>query len=296
MSSSPLRIARWKSFIWQAWLPVALIALWWCISANSSSPFWPPLSKILSSIGAWAASGELWGDLGFSFGNYAVALVISIILGVGLGIWIGLTKKLAAILDPFLDFLRSLPNVVFVPIIVLVLGIGAWPKIALIAFACVWPILLNTIEGVRQIQPAIFEATRAYRIPLRLNIRRVVLPGALPQIAVGLRIGITVGLVMLVVSEMFGASQGVGFFILDSSQRFKLADTWAGTIVVGVIGWVITAIYGLIEHRLLAWHRQEDLSDLPNAKSPRQAAARSTPQPVAAQTAHVTAPSQGGTK
>lgn len=243
--------------LWQAWLPVALVVWWWIASANSSSPFWPPLSKIFQAMGKWASSGAMGQDLAFSFGNYAVAIVISVVLGIGFGIVIGLTKRLAEVLDPYLDFLRSLPNVVFVPVIVLVLGIGALPKIFLIVIACIWPVLLNTVEGVRQISPAIFEANRAYRIPRMLMVRKVVLPGALPQIAVGLRLGITVGLVMLVVSEMYGSARGVGYFILDSSQRFRLADAWAGTIVVGVIGWAITAVYAFAERRVLRWHRQE---------------------------------------
>lgn len=244
--------------IWQAWLPIAILVAWFVISANSTSPFWPPLTRIFAAMGEWATSGALWQDFVFSFGNYLAGLLIAVVLGLGLGVAIGLIPRLAAVLDPYLDFLRSLPNVVFVPIIILVLGIGAWPKIALIAFACMWPVLLNCIEGVRQIAPSVFEAARAYRIPLWLRIRKVVLPGSLPQIVVGLRLAITVGLVMLVVSEMYGSTQGMGFFILDSSQRFLLADAWAGTLLIGVIGWLITYIYARFEHRMLDWHRQED--------------------------------------
>lgn len=246
------------SILWQAWLPIALVVLWFAASAGSTSPFWPPLAKIFESMGAWAVSGSMWADLAFSFGNYFAALAISLVVGLAGGVVIGLMPRVAAVLDPYLDILRSLPVVVFVPVVILVMGIGAAPKVFLIALACVWPILLHCIEGVRSIQPSVFETTRAYRIPLALRIRKVVLPGSLPQIVVGVRLAITVGLVMLVVSEMYGASYGVGYFILDSSQKFRLADAWAGTILVGVIGWAITAVYAVVEHRLLAWHRQED--------------------------------------
>ncbi|MEO9247085.1 ABC transporter permease [Citricoccus nitrophenolicus] len=246
------------SVLLQAWLPVTLILLWFVASASSTSVFWPPLTEILGTMGQWASSGGLWSDALFSFGNYFLALLLSLAIGLALGTAIGLMPRVGLIMDPYLDFFRSLPNVVFVPIIILTLGIGREPKVFLIFIACVWPILLNCIVGVRSIQPAIFEASRAYRIPLRLQIPKVVLAGALPQIAVGVRLAITIGIVMLVVSEMYGATEGVGYFILQSGQRFQLAAAWAGTLLVGVIGWVFTSIYALAEHRLLRWNREQD--------------------------------------
>lgn len=247
------------SLLLQAWLPLLLLGLWFAVSASSTSVFWPPLTEIFSAMGDWALSGSLWSDSLFSFGNYFIALLISIITGITLGIAIGLMPRLGKILDPYLDFCRSLPIVVFVPIIILTLGIGRGPKVFLIFLACVWPILLNCIAGVRAIQPSIFEATHAYRVPSHLKISKVVLTGASPQIFVGVRLAITIGIVMLVVSEMYGATEGVGYFILESGQRFQLESAWAGTLLIGIIGWVFTALYGLLEHRLLRWDRQDDI-------------------------------------
>src|SRR5699024_9940740 len=124
----------------------------------------------------------------FSFGNYFMALAISVVVGMAVGIAIGMLPRVNLVLSPYFDFVRSLPFVVFVPIIILALGIGAEPKVLLITFACVWPIILNTIEGVQAIPPSIFDSAHAYRIPLRLRIFRVVLPGAMPQIVVGIRL------------------------------------------------------------------------------------------------------------
>lgn len=245
------------SILLQAWLPVTLVLLWFLASASSSSVFWPPLTEILGTLVDWARSGQLWRDAVASFGNYALAVLLSVVVGLALGVAIGMMPRVGKVLDPYLDFFRSLPNVVFVPIIILTLGIGREPKVFLIFIACVWPILLNCIAGVRAIQPGIFEATHAYRIPLRLTITKVVLAGALPQIAVGVRLAITIGIVMLVVSEMYGATEGVGYFILQSGQRFQLAAAWAGTLLIGVIGWAFTAVYALAEHRLLRWNHQQ---------------------------------------
>ena len=240
-----------------SWMPIILVVLWWVVSSQSTSVFWPPLSTIVQSFLDWTASGTLWSSLLYSFGNYAAALVIAAVVGIAIGVAIGLMPKVGAVLAPYLDFFRTLPIVVFVPIVILTLGVGRGPKVFLIFLACVWPILLNAIEGVRSIQPSVFETARAYRIPLWLRIRRVVLPGATPQIAIGLRLAISIGLVMLVVSEMYGSTEGVGHFILQSGQRFQLPQTWAGTLLIGVIGWLITALYLFVEHRVLTWTRQD---------------------------------------
>lgn len=240
-----------------SWLPIALVILWFAVSSQSDSVFWPPLTTILGAFGEWVASGTLWSSLLYSFGNYLVALLIATLVGVSVGTAIGLMPRVGQVLSPYLDFFRTLPIVVFVPIVILTLGVGRGPKVFLIFLACVWPILLNAIEGVRAIQPSVFETSRAYRIPLVLRIRRVVLPGAAPQIAIGLRLAISIGIVMLVVSEMYGSTEGVGHYILQSGQRFKLPETWAGTLLIGVIGWLITALYMFGEHRVLAWTRQD---------------------------------------
>ena len=245
------------SLLLLAWLPIGLIALWWFGSAGSTSVFWPPLSTIVGAFWDWATSDRMLNDIAYSFGNYFQALILATLVGVTIGTAIGLMPRVGLVLSPYLDFFRTLPIVVFVPIVILVLGVGQGPKIFLIFLACVWPILLNAIEGVRSIQPSVFETSRSYRIPLPLLIRKIVLPGASPQIAIGMRLAISIGLVMLVVSEMYGSTQGLGQFILQSGQRFQLPPTWAGTLTIGLIGWIFTAVYMLLEHRALAWTRQD---------------------------------------
>ncbi|HLS49284.1 MAG TPA: ABC transporter permease, partial [Actinomycetaceae bacterium] len=230
----------------------------WLMLPASTSIYWPPLTVIIEAFLDWAASGSLWSDIAFSLGNYGVGLVGAITVGVAVGLLIGMSPKVAEVLSPYLDFVRTLPFVVFVPILILALGVGRGPKIFLIFLACVWPILLNTMEGVRSIATGIFDVAHAYRIPLALRIRKVIIPGALPQIAVGVRLAVTIGIVMLVVSEMYGSIEGIGYFVLRSGQRFQLPPTWAGTILIGIIGWLLTVIYGIGERRLLRWTRQDD--------------------------------------
>lgn len=246
----------WATVLLQAWLPVALIAAWWFGSLGSTSPFWPPLAKIVGALGTSFATGAMWDNLAYSFGNYFAGLAIAFVVAIVLGVIIAEVEVLRRAFMPYLDFARATPHVAFVPVIILVLGIGALPKVFLIAFGCVWPILLNTIEGIRTIPPTIPETARSFRVPVLRRIVRVTLPGALPQIVVGVRVAITVGIVMLLVSEMFGAEKGLGYSIVESKANFALADTWAGTITIGVIGYLLSLLFHLLEGRLLRWYHR----------------------------------------
>lgn len=246
-----------KNLLWQAWLPIGLVLLWFAVSAGSTSPYWPPLTKIVDVLITELTVGRLGGDILYSFANYFMGLGVAIVVGLTVGIAVGSNTWLRNVFMPFLDFARASPPVVFVPIIILAMGIGPEPKVFLIAFGCVWPILLNTVEGVRSIPASVIETSRAYKIPLHYRIAKVILPGALPQIVVGVRVAITIGIVMLIVSEMYGSSQGVGYFILLSGMNFALAATWAGTIFIGIVGYVFTALFAAFEHRMLRWYRNE---------------------------------------
>jgi ABC-type nitrate/sulfonate/bicarbonate transport system permease component len=146
--------------------------------------------------------------------------------------------------------------VAFVPVIILTLGIGAAPKIFLIFLGSLWPILLNTISGVEGINPAILETARSYRIPWRLRLRRVILPGATPQIVAGVRVALSVAVVLMVVSEIYGSPVGLGNFILQSGSSFQVTDTWGGTILIGLLGYALSVLLLAVEHLLLGWYYQ----------------------------------------
>lgn len=238
----------------KCWLVVALVLLWWFASAGSTNVFFPPLQTILETLSQDLQNGLLIGYLGFSLGNLAVALFLAIVFGIGLGLIIGEVRWLRDALDPFISFLRSVPQAALVPLIVGTFGLGSGPKIYVITFACVFPILLNTIDGVRSIEPTIRRVGMVYRISPARYFRKVVFPGALPQIFAGIRVALPIGITVMVVSELFAANKGVGFYILNSSSTFQLAQTWAGAILVGVIGYTISIIFFRIERIPLRWY------------------------------------------
>lgn len=247
--------ALWARKIWvSSWLIVVLFALWWVLSAGSTNFFIPPLQTILEVLARDLTNGVILSGAVYSLTNLFVGLMVAAILGIGLGLLLGEVRWLRGTVDPILHFFRSIPQAALVPMIIGVFGIGQSPKMGTIAFACLWPILLNTIDGVLGVDPTVRKFSRVYRIPKNMHFRRVVLPAAMPQISAGIGVALPIGITVMVVSEMFASVEGLGYYILNSSATFNVPETWAGALLVGVIGYIISLFYGVIEKRTLAWY------------------------------------------
>lgn len=245
---APIRILE------HSWLIIVAVVVWWFATQNSTNFFVPPLSEVLSVAGRDLANGTVFNNAVYSLTNLSLGLALALVVGVILGIAIGEVKRLRLIVDPVLNFFRSIPQSALVPLIIGAFGLGQGPKIYTIAFAAVWPILLNTIDGVLGVDPAVRNFAKVYRIPPSLYFRRVVLSSALPQILAGVRVALPIGITVMVVSELFASTQGLGYYILNASQVFKVPETWAGALMVGIIGYIITFIFVLVERRILSWY------------------------------------------
>ncbi|MFI5472100.1 ABC transporter permease [Streptomyces cacaoi] len=255
----------WKPILRQLWLPALVFLILLVSTEGSASFYFPPLTEVLGALWHELLHGSLVEDLLFSLRNIMAGLALATAAGVGAGLVIGEIRVLRLATGPLLDFARATPTVGFVPVIILTLGIGSGPKIFLIFLGSLWPILLNTVSGVRDISPAVHETARGYRIPWTLRLRRVVLPGALPQILAGIRVALSVAVVLMVVSEIYGSPVGLGNFILQSGSSFHVAETWAGTILIGILGYALSVLLLLVEHRLLGWYHER----APRARAPR---------------------------
>lgn len=244
--------------IWLWWLPVGLVAVWWFASAGTNSFFFPPLNRIVAVTWRDLASGELLHHLRVSLLNMVAGLAISAVIGMVAGLIIGEWRALREATEPFLNFVRAIPPAAVVPIVIVAMGIGPEPKIFLIVFACTWPILLNTIDGVRGMNPQMQEMARAFRIPFGLRNRRILFMAALPQIMAGLRIALAVSLVLMVISEFVGASAGLGFYIRAKKEAFAMAEAWGGTLLTGLLGYLLSAIFLRFERWALHWHLRSE--------------------------------------
>ncbi|MFC7260513.1 ABC transporter permease [Streptomyces lutosisoli] len=235
-------------------LPAVLVVVWWLASDGSTNPFWPPLRTILKTFpDVWTAD-RLKTDVLPSVLRLSAGYATAAVVGVALGTVIGSYRRVRAVCEPVLEFLRAVPPPVLVPVIMLFAGIGDTMKIVVIASGCVWPVLLNTVEGVRAVDPVMTETARSYGITGVARLRSLVLRSASPQIFAGLRQALSIGIILMVISEMFAASDGLGFTIVQFQRSFAIPDMWTGILVLGLLGFLLSVVFQVVERRVLGWY------------------------------------------
>ena len=243
-----------KRVIYVLALPAVLFAGWFLISDGSESFYAPPLRDILTAFGDTWQPERLRADVLPSLLRLFAGYLLAAILGVALGVAIGLNRRLRATVEPVLEFFRAIPPPVLVPVIMLFAGIGDGMKVIVIVFGCVWPILLNTVEGVRAVDSVVLDTARAYGVTGPARITRVILPSAAPQIAAGLRQALSIAIILMVISEMFAASNGLGFTIVQFQRSFAIPEMWSGIILLGLLGFALSLLFRLAERRALRWY------------------------------------------
>jgi ABC-type nitrate/sulfonate/bicarbonate transport system permease component len=235
-------------------LPVTLIAVWWVSTADSTSFYWPPLQTIIEAFRETWTIDRLRDDVVPSLLRLTAGFTLAVLLGVAGGLAVGSFGWLRETLEPPLEFLRAIPPPVLVPVIMLFAGIGDGMKVLVIVSGCVWPVLLNTVEGVRGIDPVLRETATSYRIGRRRRVGSLLLRGASPQIVAGARQALAIGIILMVISEMFAATNGLGFTIVQFQRSFAIPQMWSGVILLGLIGVALSLLFRLVEARALAWY------------------------------------------
>lgn len=234
--------------------PLALLAALWWYTANADSYYYPPLGDIFRAFADTWVFERVRADVLPSLGRLAAGYAIAALLGIAAGVVLGRRPTLRRMASPIIEFLRAIPAPALIPFAILVLGVEDDAKIFLIAIVCVFPILLNTIDGVAGVEPTLLDTTRVYRIGRVDQLRYVVLPAAAPQIFAGLRTSLSLSLILMVISEMVASSNGIGYFILQSQRSFAITEMWSGILLLGLLGYLFNAVFTLIERRVLAWH------------------------------------------
>jgi sulfonate transport system permease protein len=237
------------------WAPVALFVLWWVLSANSTSPYFPPLQAILEQFWTSWVIGEAKFEVVSSLSNLLAGFAIASVLGIGFGVVLWRLPLARRAANPVVYFLYVLPAPALLPAMIAILGVGTARQVALIAFGALWPVLLNTIDGLRGINEITFDTARAMNAGGARTLR-IALHAASPQIAAGLRAALQVSLILMVVSEMVASTSGIGHFILQSQQVFAVTSMWTGILALVILGTTLNALFVLIERRVLAWHHR----------------------------------------
>lgn len=235
-------------------LPIILVAVWWLWSANADSYYVPTPGAVAQKFGEVWGGPRLTQDALPSVLRLLGGLIAATLLGVGIGVPLGLSVRLRAFVEPVLEFLRAIPPPVLVPVLILFAGIGNTMKVLVIVSGCIWPILLNTVEGVRAVDPVLAETCRTYGIGGTARLRNLVLRSASPQIIAGLRQALAIGIILMVISEMFAASSGLGFTIVQFQRSFAIPEMWTGIVLLGLLGFVLTMLLRYLERRVLNWY------------------------------------------
>ena len=236
-------------------VPVVLLVLWGVWSSGSDTYYFPPLTDILSTFADTWLFERVGSDVVPSLERLGAGYAIACVVGVIVGMALGLSPTLRRAADPIVQFLRAIPPPALLPFGILVLGVGASMKIFIIAFVCVWPVLLNAVDGVAGVEPMLRETSRGYRIDRRDTVLHVMLPAAAPQIFAGMRTSLSLALILMVISEMVASTNGIGYFVLQSQRSFAIEEMWSGIILLGILGYVLNGAFVLVERRVLRWHR-----------------------------------------
>ncbi|MEU7859510.1 ABC transporter permease [Nonomuraea sp. NPDC049141] len=242
----PVKVARLFG------LPVLLVLGWWLVSGGSF--YLPDPLRVARAFGQTWFSARVFDDVLPSIGRLLAGYALATVLGVGLGVPIGLSPRLRATLEPVLEFFRAIPPPVLVPLLMLLAGIDTPMKVLVIVSGCVWPILLNTVEGVRALDEVLADTCRMYGVHGATRLRRFVLRGASPQIMAGLRQALSIGIILMVISEMFASSSGLGFTIVLFQRQFQIAEMWSGILLLGLIGLTLSLLFRFVERRVLSWY------------------------------------------
>lgn len=239
---------------------IAFLALW----QVSSSAGWvnaavlPPIDMIVAALWKGLAGGTLLGDIAISLQRAGLAFAAAVLVAIPLGLFMGQVRAVETALDPILQVFRQTSALALYPVFILLLGLGEASKVFVIFWATLFPLLLNTIGGVKQVDPKLLEMARVYGARQLTVFRRVVLPGAVPSIFVGLRLSATTALLLLIASEMIGANKGIGFQVMNAQYNFQIPLMFAAIVILAGLGLIANQALVSLQRRLCRWSNAVD--------------------------------------
>ena len=214
----------------------------------------PPLSRILGVFSELVWSGQIPLQVLVSMKRATAGYVMAAVIFIPLGILMGLSQTVYRLFEVVVEMLRPVPPPVMIPVAMLFFGLEDQMKIFVIFFSCAWPILLNALDGARNVDRVLLNTARTFGLSQWKIIWKVILPACSPQIVTGLKVSLPIMLILVVISEMVGSTDGIGYFILDSQRRFRVAQMYAGMFTLAILGYTLNQLFNFLYKLLMPWH------------------------------------------
>jgi ABC-type nitrate/sulfonate/bicarbonate transport system permease component len=233
-----------------------LLALWEAVVRAGLIPesSIPPATSAIGELASQVTQAAMWKAVGNTLEGWVIGLGLAVLLGVPAGILIGSSRWAYRALRVPIEFLRPIPSVALIPLAVLVYGTGLQSKVFLATFASFWPLLIQTIYGVQDVDPVATDTARAFQLGRFERLWRITVPSAVPYIATGIRIASAVALILCVTAELVIGSAGLGREINSASSGGNVDLMYAMIIATGLLGWLLNIAATMVERRVLHWH------------------------------------------
>jgi ABC-type nitrate/sulfonate/bicarbonate transport system permease component len=244
-------------------LIVAVLAAWeLALWGRDFFQFKPPSTIFATMYATWFSgpasslflTPAVFNDVLPSVSRALAGWALGGIVGIVVGIAAGRSLALRGYVDPVVSYLRSIPKAALVPTFLIVFGASDATRIIAISASTVWLVLLNTMQGVRTLDPVMRDTGRAFRIPAWKQLTHIVIPAASPKIIAGLRVTLSLSLIVMLVSEWLLTDSGLGFYLLDRQRNYDIAEMWAALLLLALIGYLLNSAFLAVEYRLLRWH------------------------------------------
>ncbi|GAA0928043.1 ABC transporter permease [Nonomuraea longicatena] len=245
------------------WLVPVVLVVWETTTWLMDDQYFPRPTEIVAAMyEAWftGPAGSMFlteralENVPDSIVRLLAGWALASVLGVALGVAMGRSPLLFRLIDPLIQFGRALPPTALLPLFMALFSTGTSMHVLLIAFGVIWPILFNTADGVRSVDPLHLETGRTFALTRTQRMTRIILPSAMPRIFAGLRLSLSLALILMVISEIFSVN-GIGFLLRDAQQSFELPTVWGAIVLLGLLGFILNWLFLLVERRALSWHR-----------------------------------------
>jgi ABC-type nitrate/sulfonate/bicarbonate transport system permease component len=242
----------------------AALGVWEFATVRADQAFFPPPSTFLPRMRELWFSGpadhafltsDALANFGPSLAKLAAGWAVASLAGVAAGLALGRSRRLAQYLDPLLQLGRAVPPATLIPFFIVVFHLGTTMEIATIAFGVVWPVLLNTMDGARSVDPLQLDTARVFHLGPGQRLFRLILPGAAPKIFAGMRVAVSIALILMVIAEIMGGGTGIGGQLIVAQRTFDLPAMWGSIVILGVLGYLLNTVFLAVERRSLRWYR-----------------------------------------